>query len=191
MTKRAHSDPDEQAARPNKTSRKLNLFIKDIGDAEKAKIAIAHAAKQVKGVTDTETEQIDSSSGGLLIGINKKFSPHLVQLHLPPSEVEVQAVRIVIESKYILIINIYYSHGNFEPSFLENLYESISPPFIIVGDFNIHHQILGSLRTSKSANVVLDWISTHNMCILNTSDPTPDSKESLSERLWKPCRRQG
>ncbi|GBN42482.1 hypothetical protein AVEN_95730-1, partial [Araneus ventricosus] len=29
-----------------------------------------------------------------------------------------------------------------------------------------------SLRTSRSANVVLDWISTHNKCILNTSDPT-------------------
>ncbi|GBM92921.1 hypothetical protein AVEN_149806-1 [Araneus ventricosus] len=55
MTKRGHSDPDEQAARPNKTSRKLHLFIKDIGDAEKAKIAIAHRAKQVKVVTDTET----------------------------------------------------------------------------------------------------------------------------------------
>ncbi|GBO08670.1 hypothetical protein AVEN_13640-1 [Araneus ventricosus] len=43
---------------------------------------------------------------------------------------------------------------------------------ISVGDFNIHHQILVSLRTSRSANVVLDWISTHNMFILNTSDPT-------------------
>ncbi|GBN59745.1 hypothetical protein AVEN_217758-1 [Araneus ventricosus] len=55
MTKRGHSDPDEQAARPNKTSRKFNLFIKDICDAEKAKIAIEHGAKQVKVVIDTET----------------------------------------------------------------------------------------------------------------------------------------
>ncbi|GBN58688.1 hypothetical protein AVEN_5626-1 [Araneus ventricosus] len=55
MTKRGQSDPDEQAARPNKTSRKLNLFIKDICDAEKSKIAIAHGAKQVKVVIDTET----------------------------------------------------------------------------------------------------------------------------------------
>ncbi|GBN04831.1 hypothetical protein AVEN_1917-1 [Araneus ventricosus] len=55
MTKRGHSDPDEQAARPNKTSRKLNLFIKDICDSEKAKIAIAHGTKQVKVVIDTDT----------------------------------------------------------------------------------------------------------------------------------------
>ncbi|GBO11191.1 hypothetical protein AVEN_41424-1 [Araneus ventricosus] len=54
MTKRGHSDPDEQAARPNKTSRKLNLFIKDICNAEKAKIAIEHGV-QVKVVIDTET----------------------------------------------------------------------------------------------------------------------------------------
>ncbi|GBM87343.1 hypothetical protein AVEN_133991-1 [Araneus ventricosus] len=118
------------------------------------------------------TDRHKSPSGGLLIGINKKFSSHLVNLQLPPSEVEVQAVRIVIESKSILIINIYSSHGNFEPSFLENLYASLSPPFIIMGDFNIRHPILGSLRTSRSAHAVLDWISAHNMCILNTSDPT-------------------
>ncbi|GBO34829.1 putative RNA-directed DNA polymerase from transposon X-element [Araneus ventricosus] len=118
------------------------------------------------------TDRHNSPSGGLLIGINKTFSSHLVNLQLPPSEVEVQAVRIVIESQSILIINIYSPHGNFESSFLENLYASLSPPFLIVGDFNIHHPILGSLRTSRSANVVLDWISTHNMCILNTSDPT-------------------
>ncbi|GBN59742.1 hypothetical protein AVEN_217756-1 [Araneus ventricosus] len=86
------------------------------------------------------TDRHNSPSGGLLIGINKKFSSHLVQLQLPPSEVEVQTVRLVIESKSILIINIYSPHGNFEPSFLENLYKSISPPFIIVVDFNIHHR---------------------------------------------------
>ncbi|GBN01700.1 hypothetical protein AVEN_134276-1 [Araneus ventricosus] len=54
MTKRGHSDPIEQAARPNKTSRKLNLFIKDICEAEKAKIAIEHGATQIKVVIDTD-----------------------------------------------------------------------------------------------------------------------------------------
>ncbi|GBN86820.1 hypothetical protein AVEN_244831-1 [Araneus ventricosus] len=294
MTKRGHSDSDEKAARPNKTSRKLNLFIKDIGDAEKAKIAIAHGAKQIKVVIHTETGgcpvttpkklhtafdsllqkadnyfitkskkliivtnhsstvdkllklskindvpircrvientlstqyiegNVDTEASVIEIAeeLEKEQIPVLkivrftkrdsheptpvvllkklgvacrdkiklfrcvlrthkyienpkvcIQLYLPPSEVEVQAVRIVIDSKSILIINIYSSHGNFEPSFLEKLCESLSPPFIIVEDFNIHHQILGSLLTSRSANVVLDWISTH-MCILNTSDPT-------------------
>ncbi|GBM46473.1 hypothetical protein AVEN_78614-1 [Araneus ventricosus] len=85
------------------------------------------------------TDRHSSLSGGLLIGINEKFPSHIVQLQLPPSEVEVQAVRIVIESKSILIINICSPHGNFEPSFLANLYQSISPPFIIVGDFNVHY----------------------------------------------------
>ncbi|GBO16195.1 hypothetical protein AVEN_187055-1 [Araneus ventricosus] len=54
MTKRGHSDPSEQAARPNNTSRKLNLFLKDICEAEKAKIAIEHGATQIKVVIDTD-----------------------------------------------------------------------------------------------------------------------------------------
>ncbi|GBM87344.1 hypothetical protein AVEN_133992-1 [Araneus ventricosus] len=54
MTKRGHSDPIEQAARPTKTSRKVNLFLKDICEAEKAKIAIEHGATQIKVVIDTD-----------------------------------------------------------------------------------------------------------------------------------------
>ncbi|GBN82062.1 hypothetical protein AVEN_236382-1 [Araneus ventricosus] len=54
MTKRGHSDPIEQAERPNKTSRKLNLFLKDICEAGKAKIAIEHGATQIKVVIDTD-----------------------------------------------------------------------------------------------------------------------------------------
>ncbi|GBM40731.1 hypothetical protein AVEN_162193-1 [Araneus ventricosus] len=54
MTKRGHSDSIEQAARPTKTSRKLNLFLADICEAEKAKIAIEHGATQIKVVIDTD-----------------------------------------------------------------------------------------------------------------------------------------
>ncbi|GBN44990.1 hypothetical protein AVEN_106673-1 [Araneus ventricosus] len=54
MTKRGHSDPIEQAAMPTKTSRKLNLFLADICEAEKAKIAIEHGATQIKVVIDTD-----------------------------------------------------------------------------------------------------------------------------------------
>ncbi|GBO30568.1 hypothetical protein AVEN_249049-1 [Araneus ventricosus] len=54
MTKRGHSDPIEQAARPNKTPRKLNLFLKDICEAEKAKIAIEHGVTQIKVVIDKD-----------------------------------------------------------------------------------------------------------------------------------------
>ncbi|GBN10614.1 hypothetical protein AVEN_264912-1 [Araneus ventricosus] len=66
MTKRGHSDPIEQAERPNKTSRKLNLFLKDICEAGKAKIAIEHGATQIKVVIDTD-------KGGCLVTTPKKL----------------------------------------------------------------------------------------------------------------------
>ncbi|GBM59084.1 hypothetical protein AVEN_265860-1 [Araneus ventricosus] len=55
MTKRGHRESREQTERPNKASRELNLFTKDICDTDKAKIAIAHGAKQLKVILDTET----------------------------------------------------------------------------------------------------------------------------------------
>ncbi|GBN52055.1 hypothetical protein AVEN_20028-1 [Araneus ventricosus] len=68
----------------------------------------------------------------------------------------------------LTVINLYSPGGRFGATWLDSLYSQTSP-FVLLSDFNIHHPPLGSSHSSSDANLVLDWISTKNMCLLNTN----------------------
>ncbi|GBM97658.1 hypothetical protein AVEN_11672-1 [Araneus ventricosus] len=67
----------------------------------------------------------------------------------------------------LTVINLYSPGGKFGAIWLDSLYSQISSPFVLLGDFNIHHPALRSYYSSSDANLVLDWISTKFMCLLN------------------------
>ncbi|GBM94758.1 hypothetical protein AVEN_66051-1 [Araneus ventricosus] len=76
-------------------------------------------------------------------------------------------------SKFPLtVINFDSPGGKFGATWLDSLYSQISSPFVLLGDFNIHHPALGSYHSSSDANLVLDWISTKYMCLLNMNSFT-------------------
>ncbi|GBM24381.1 hypothetical protein AVEN_167617-1 [Araneus ventricosus] len=62
--------------------------------------------------------------------------------------------------------------GKFDTHWLDSLISHLTLPFLILGDFNVHHPALGSLFSSSDASKVLDWISINNMCVLNMSQFT-------------------
>lgn len=124
------------------------------------------------GKTIYRLDRRDSHGGGLLIGINSKIQSQISTPTFPPAEAECLAINFFHDNIQFSIFNIYSRRGNFDDSWLFALQRTLKPPCLILGDFNIHHPALGSQKTSRSANKVLDWISNTNNCILNTSQPT-------------------
>ncbi|GBN51605.1 hypothetical protein AVEN_269114-1 [Araneus ventricosus] len=115
-------------------------------------------------------ERQNSLRCGLITAVRQDIPAQLISL--PPSEVEVLAVKIWLGTNSVFpltVINLYSPGGKFEATWLDSLYSQISSPFVFLGDFNIHHPPLGSSHSSSDANLVLDWISTKNMCLLNTN----------------------
>ena len=43
---------------------------------------------------------------------------------------------------------------------------------MVVGDFNVHHPVWGGQKTSPSAELIVDWVSSTSACLLNSSQPT-------------------
>ncbi|GBM26977.1 Anoctamin-10 [Araneus ventricosus] len=62
--------------------------------------------------------------------------------------------------------------GKFDAHWLDSVISHHSPPFLILGDFNVYHPALGSRFSSSDAFKVLDWISANNMCLINISQFT-------------------
>ncbi|GBM34603.1 hypothetical protein AVEN_123139-1 [Araneus ventricosus] len=122
----------------------------------------------------------NSGRGGLLIGVNSKFSSKCIQLQMPNSNIEVQAVYIKIQQLSFTIIDIYSPTGCFTTDWLNCLINQISSPYIIVGDFNIKHPALGASHTSQSSEVFLNWILENNLNLINTCIPTHLTSSSSS-----------
>ncbi|GBO16477.1 hypothetical protein AVEN_173732-1, partial [Araneus ventricosus] len=115
-------------------------------------------------------ERQNSRRGGLITAVRQDIPAQLISL--PPSEVEVLAEKIWLEPNSVFpltVINLYSPGGKFGATWLDSLHSQISCPFVLLGDFNIHHQELGSFHSSSDANLVLDWISNKYMCLLNTN----------------------
>ncbi|GBN64092.1 hypothetical protein AVEN_135947-1 [Araneus ventricosus] len=89
-----------------------------------------------------------SSRGGLMTAVDSNIPALLVPLSLPPSEVEVLIVKIWAipnSSAPLTVVNLYSPRGKFDTPWLESLISQLTLPFLILGDFNVHHPALGSL----------------------------------------------
>ncbi len=87
--------------------------------------------------------------GGLIIAIDSKISSREFEFNnLISSDVEILAVKIFIKNICITIVNIYSPRGKFCNTWLDGLANQLTPPFLILGDFNIQHLALGSSSSS-------------------------------------------
>lgn len=111
--------------------------------------------------------------GGLLTAIDRNLPSQPVNLNLRnPGPIEWQAHRIIFNNHTLTVVNIYIPPNTPPVDFFSSLLPQIEPPFLIAGDFNIHHHALGSNSTSIQANEFIDWILNNNLGLLNTSTPT-------------------
>lgn len=90
---------------------------------------------------------------------------------LPPHSDEFNAVAMKIFEISIVSIYIPHPHCRLLPD-LRTIFTSLSPPVIIMGDFNAHHVSWGSYYSDSFGTLLLNLMDELNFCILNTGSPT-------------------
>jgi len=114
-------------------------------------------------------ENNSSLRGGVAVLI-KNSTPHL-QLHINTG---LQAIALrAICHKTITICSIYLSSSiACNITELEDLIRQLPPPVLLLGDFNAHHQQLGSTKRSTRGKMVEDFLFKTNLSLLNSGSPT-------------------
>ena len=88
------------------------------------------------------------------------------------SDLEVVAARISL-NKSMSVCSLYLSPSKVvSKAQLEALILQLPRPFLLLGDFNGHSPYWGSDVSNTQGKVIEDFISDHNLCILNTGSPT-------------------
>ncbi|CAK1597701.1 unnamed protein product [Parnassius mnemosyne] len=117
--------------------------------------------------------------GGALILLNRTIP--LSPIQLPPILGNINAV--AVKALDITILSIYIPSPT--PSCIPELnliLSSISPPYIVLGDFNSHHVMWGSHKTDSFSYLLLDVFNEFNLCLLNDGSPTRMSYPSQNTR---------
>ena len=124
-----------------------------------------------------------SRGGGLLVAVRNRFSSADISNDIPPSPgVEFLAVKVRVNRTWISIVNIYSPADQVRQSWLQDLPNSLHPPFFILGDFNQNNLAWGNSINSPGSDEILNWITQSNVCFLNTNQSThvaPSGSQSL------------
>ena len=109
-----------------------------------------------------------TSHGGVAIFIHDSMPCDVVNLQTPIQEI---AVRAKLRTT-VTICNI-YSPGSQELNchLLEDIYQQLPQPMIILGDFNAHYTIRGSEYINSKERKVDQFVN-HNIVIMNSGAPT-------------------
>ncbi|GBL93900.1 hypothetical protein AVEN_153656-1 [Araneus ventricosus] len=111
-------------------------------------------------------------SGGLLTAIPKNASGGIIPTGFSHnSNQEILAVEVHFKDFHFIIINLYAPQGlNIES--VKYFFDSFSIPVFIFGDFNLHHPLWGSDRSSPLSNDFVEWLQNSSFILLNSSNST-------------------
>jgi len=107
--------------------------------------------------------------GGVAIILNGSIpqSPVTLQTHL-----QAVAARVTLHIP-ITLCSVYLPPSlSLDPRELDDLLSQLPTPFILMGDFNGHHQFWGSPNDNSRGKQILDFITNNNLCLLNDGTPT-------------------
>ena len=112
----------------------------------------------------------DARGGGVALLVMTKI-PHLsVPLQ---TNLEAIATKISFENTQLTICNIYIPTVRVLPSQeLNNLIQQLTPPYLIVGDFNCKHPLWGSPVADNKGVQLEEIVSDNAINVLNTGKPT-------------------
>ena len=115
--------------------------------------------------------------GGVATYIHSDLPYERVPLNTP-----IQAVTVKIQTtSLITICNIYSSRSHpLSTALLNNLFNHLSHPLIIIGDFNAYNQMWGSRTRDAFGLVVEDFLTDNNLNIINSGEPTRISYQAQS-----------
>ena len=116
-----------------------------------------------------DRDTIGRLSGGVAIIMQNNATSQEIQLQTALEAVAVS----VVSFKTLTICSIYLPpHTQVTVRDMEELVEQLPKPFILVGDFNAHSSMWGSMTTDTRGQIIEDFIMTNDICILNTNAPT-------------------
>lgn len=107
--------------------------------------------------------------GGVAILVQNSFSAIPVSLSNHCNDISVVAVNV----NSICYVSIYYARPSIAIfNEINQLLNNLPKPFVLLGDFNSHHQLWGCSSTTYYGEQLLDLINNHDLCILNTGEAT-------------------
>ncbi|GBM58626.1 hypothetical protein AVEN_266748-1 [Araneus ventricosus] len=114
----------------------------------------------------------DRPGGGLITGIPKTASGRIIPTNFSRhANQEILAVELFYKGLNFIIINLYTAQG-FNIESAKQFFDSFSVPVFIFGDFNLHHPLWGSDKSSPSSNDFAEWLQNSSFVLLNTSNTT-------------------
>lgn len=117
----------------------------------------------------TLREDRSDGYGGVALLINNSFN--FTPFSLPSHSDEFSIVAAHLNK--ILIVSIYISCPSSSIfNEINSILSTLPKPFILLGDFNCHHQSWGSANSNHFGKVLLDILDSHNLCFINKGSPT-------------------
>ncbi|GFU62247.1 putative RNA-directed DNA polymerase from transposon X-element [Trichonephila clavipes] len=115
---------------------------------------------------DTEGPSV---SGGVCIFTSLDVPSSALPLHT-----SLQAVAVRIHSTSLITVCCLYLPPNtvIHQQDLNNLVDQVPAPFVILGDFNGHSTLWGSVKTNPRGRQIEQVLSDHYLCLLNHEEPT-------------------
>ena len=108
--------------------------------------------------------------GGVCLFILSLLSYTILNLN---TCLEAVAATIDFPRKRITFCSVYIPpNGQFDEDLFRNLIRQLPRPFIILGDFNAHHNMWGSNTDDNRGEIIADMITDENLFLFNNGLPT-------------------
>ena len=132
-----------------------------------------HNSITLKGYKAYEHAANLTTSGGSYAGEAILVKNHIPHSYIPlNTALRAVAVRVTLH-KTISICTLYIPPNSPITSLqLNDLYNQLPQPAIILGDFNAHNPMWGGDKTDQRGKIVETFINTSNVCLLNDGSPT-------------------
>ena len=128
---------------------------------------------KLSGFQEPHRKDRENRSGGGVLILSRQGIPNIpVNIH---NHLEICVSKLLLPSRNITIASLYIapdvSHGLISTE-LDNLIAQLTTPFIICMDSNAHHMAWGSNVSDKRGHIIDTWITSNNLFLLNTTEPT-------------------
>lgn len=116
-------------------------------------------------------DRVGRAGGGLLIAVSSSLPSYRIPHQVISTEIEVLGVCVQFGPVQVTIVNVYSRSGAGMDSLFEFV-RLVNGPVLLVGDFNLHHQLWGCSLSSRKSEAFVDWLNNQNLCLMNTASPT-------------------
>ena len=111
----------------------------------------------------------ERAAGGSSILVKKSIPQKQITLNT-----NIQAIAVILAlHKTITLCSVYLPpNHSISKRDLNNLTAQLPSPFLLLGDFNAHSNLWGNTHTDRQGQIVEDFLSENNLCLLNDKSHT-------------------